>query len=429
MFGKVRLDGITDSVSIKVSNSEKVLFEKKTTAQGDYEIFLNYGENYTLTFAYKDYTTLQFMVFLKLPVGVKQCCFTPLNFTFHLFKPDGVNDKLFQKPLVEAKYIEKFKNFNYDIDVDFIVQKKIIDAEVARRKLAQDAVNYKAYQDSMLIENRYMDLINRGNLLYGANQFTLAKDYFVKAHELKPTRRYPKYKLEDIQTELEIFNKTADSLGIAIDSIMPREIKIDSVKALAVVAKPMTQEQLMQKLMNDLKRNISSAVKDTKQLRSALSYTQQKIDVNNNLSNEKVVLVVDSKPVETKSVEVKSIEKIENVKKTDTVPVISPVEVKIPKEVVVIEQKSTVISKPEEFDPVVYQDSLAKIYPTTKTIEVEEDMYKKVTRVIINKDNFVTIYLKVEHKWGATYYFIDRTPFDPENISSSFFDFSTNVEN
>ena len=87
--------------------------------------------------------------------------------------------------------------------------------------------------------------------------------------------------------------------------------------------------------------------------------------------------------------------------------------------------KQIVQKKP--FNKAAYQDSLLKIYPNERTIEIINDDYKKITKVIINREHLVTIYLKVEHKWGGVFFFIDNTPFPLENISKSYFEVATRL--
>lgn len=429
VYGRVKLENGTDSVSVQVRNEEKQIMDKSSEKDGNFEIFLKYGDNYTIRFSYPEYQALEFIVELKLPEGVKQCCFTPIQLNFHLFKPDGVNDALFQEPLLTVAYIEKYKNFNYDVDVDYTVHKMIVKAETDRQQAYRDSLNYEAVKDSLELEKKYMELVNRGNLLYAANQFLSAKEYFEKAYALKPHRRYPKYKLEDIKTELEIFNRKADSLGVDIDSLLPPAEPVDTLPVKEKEYRRLTDDEIEQKFLADLHRNLAKNAESEANLDSILAYAGEKMGERPRpQSGDSIVLGMteDVAKVDSTSEPAVAREDIPVVEDTAAEPqIIIEVPDTVPEERVVAEEASDSI---RPFDYKAYQDSLRKQYPTLKSIEVEEFEHKKVTRVIINKNNIVTIYLKVEHDWGGTFYFIDRTPHDPENISSTFFDIATNIE-
>lgn len=413
VYGKVKLEDEVDTVRIEVRNKEKVLIKKLSEKNGEFEIFVKYGENLTVTFSYPGYLPLKFLLFLDLPDGVKECCFTPVQLNFHMIKPDGINDQLFKDPIYSIKYNEKYRNFNYDLDVDYKANKMKFDAAVARQNAIKDSVEYAKIKDSLDLENKYMDLINLGNLLYAANQFNLSKEYFEKALVLKPNRKYPKYKLEDIQTELEIFNKQADSLGVDVATLMPSVAKVDTV-----VEKPkeyirLTDEEIHQKFLKDFYKNLEKNAKSKDEYDALVAYVSAKIEPPLELTLVENKSKDDNQVVKEKLLEITELPKL-----------VSTIEEKPVQEKV----EKPIVAPIKAFDEKQYQDSLLKKYPTTKTVEYEEDLNKKVTKVYINKNNYVTIYMEVKYSWGATFYFIDRTPFDPENISSSFFDYATNIE-
>lgn len=68
-----------------------------------------------------------------------------------------------------------------------------------------------------------------------------------------------------------------------------------------------------------------------------------------------------------------------------------------------------------------YQDSLRKKYTTVRTVEVTQNSYKKTTRVFLNNGKTIEVYAKVEHSWGATYYYLEEYPTGFQNIGYSAF--------
>ncbi len=74
-----------------------------------------------------------------------------------------------------------------------------------------------------------------------------------------------------------------------------------------------------------------------------------------------------------------------------------------------------------------------KKYTIGKTVETEEAERWKITRVVLKKDLQADTYIKIEHDWGAKYYFRMQENFDgkPEyyNISAKLFNLKTNIEN
>lgn len=67
-------------------------------------------------------------------------------------------------------------------------------------------------------------------------------------------------------------------------------------------------------------------------------------------------------------------------------------------------------------------------YPNRKTVEEIEKPGKHITRVIMNIDNKVSIYLKVHHSWGATFFFIDEVGQELRSINQQYFNLMTNLE-
>ena len=74
------------------------------------------------------------------------------------------------------------------------------------------------------------------------------------------------------------------------------------------------------------------------------------------------------------------------------------------------------------------KDRLITVYPNKKTVEEIDKPGKHITRIIMNIDNKVTIYLKVKHSWGATFFFIDEVGLELKSISETYFNLKTNLK-
>ena len=60
--------------------------------------------------------------------------------------------------------------------------------------------------------------------------------------------------------------------------------------------------------------------------------------------------------------------------------------------------------------------------PDEKKVEETEKNNRKITKITIRRLGIVTVYRKVEHNWGAIYYFREM-----ENISKTIFEHETKL--
>jgi len=393
--------GRVDSVTIVVESERKQYGRVvKPDSTGEFRIWLAYARDYVVKFSRPGYQTVMFAVSTKMPEGVKHCCFTPFDMSFHLFKPDGKSDTLFRRPIVKIKYEARLKTYNYSLDIDYYIQKMIVQAEIDKQQRVKDEASRSRMRDSLEMERKYLSLINSGNSYYVNQQFALSRQMFEKALELKPSRKYPAYKLEDIKTELEIFNKKIDSLPPDHDSIVAAVMRPKPEPKPVLTYRRKTPQELEAMFRKDLQKQIVKETRDPRELQQRLAFVSQVLD------KKKPEPVAAAQPV-------------------SLAPEV-PVAVK-PRPIVVLPEPPPAKDSIPNFDNEAYQDSLKNKYPDERTIERTTEEYKTTTRVIINRDNKVAVYLKVEHKWGATFYFIDNTPFPMENISKSFFEVSTRL--
>lgn len=471
VYGVIKIQGgTTDSATIIVE-SEKVQYGRTITLDpnGEYKIWLPYSKDYIIKYSKPGYQTVPIAVSTKLPEDIKKCCFTPFEMSFHLFRPDGSHDSLYKKPIVTVRYETKLKSYFYSLDIDYYIQKMYIKAESDRGRKLKDQAYIAKHKDSLEIERKYMGLINSGNVYYSLHQYSMAHQMFTKALELKPKRRYPAYKLEDIETQLVIFNQPKDSLPKNADSIVA-SIMNPSVE----IKKPIeynrkTPEELQAIFKKDLYNQIASETKDKRELAKRLKFVENevinkkeevaKIDTIKPLIPIVEIPKIDStKLYSPKAVTIKNdsivpivanidIPKVDSIKpeqpKIDSIKTIATIKPTLDSTIIIhtdSPKKDTIKPKPilvqtikptkeanRPFDKVAYQDSLLKRYPNERTIEVINEDYKKITKVTINRDNMVTIFLKVEHQWGGVFFFKDNTPYPLENISKSYFEVATKL--
>ena len=68
---------------------------------------------------------------------------------------------------------------------------------------------------------------------------------------------------------------------------------------------------------------------------------------------------------------------------------------------------------------------LDKKYTENKTVEFIEKANRKITKVIINDNKKIIIYIKVVYNWGATFYFIQDEYTHFRNISRAYYEVQT----
>jgi len=455
VYGVIKIQGgSTDSATITVESGKSQYGRIiKLDNSGEYKVWLPYSKDYIIKYSKPGYQTVPIAVSTKLPDGIEKCCFTPFEMSFHLFKPDGSHDSLYKKPIVVVRYETKLKSYFYSLDMDYYIQKMYIKAEADRGKKLKDQAYIAKHRDSLEIEREYISLINSGNVYYSMRQYNMARQMFSKALEIKPKRRYPSYKLEDIETQLLIFNQAKDSLPKNADSIIAAVMKPNVETKKPIEYKRKTPEELQAIFKKDLYNQIASETKNKKELAERIKFVENEV-----INKKDEIIKTDTIKTITPKVEIAKIDTIKQIQvkvepiKIDTIKPESP---KLDSLISKIKaQTDTIIPKPKEiskkdsikqefvqpvqivkpiitiqkpFNKAAYQDSLRKKYPNERTIEIITEDYKKITRVIINRDSLVTIYLKVEHQWGGIFFFKDNTPFPLENISKSYFEVTTKL--
>ncbi|MCQ2958732.1 MAG: hypothetical protein MJ198_00890 [Bacteroidales bacterium] len=419
IYGKIKaVNSPAEGVTIKVTQRGYKYKEVTTDAKGAYELYLPYGKNFVITYNMDGYQTLTFEANLELPSNAPQCCYRPMEISYHLFNPEDKYKHLFNKTFHVIAYEKQFKGFNYDLDIDYMVQQRIVNTELFEQQLELAHNGAEKNKDSIKVEKRYMALINQGSVYYDKSQFYAARKFFTEATKIKPKRLYAYYKLEDIKTEIERFETKAELLGINLDSLIAQELaKIDESEEgpkTYPAYVPLTDQQVEEIFRTELQKQVYASSSNI----AEGNRTMRLMDEFFSEETKKNTAIAQTEP-----------KKKEKKKKTEEVqqqvvakeepkpePKAEPIDLsQKPKPVVKTEATKKVV------DFVTYQDSLMQKYPNERTIEITQDAHKKTTRVFMNDGKRVEIYTMVEHSWGATYYFLEEYPTGTTSIGYAAF--------
>ncbi|MCL2328469.1 MAG: hypothetical protein FWC39_08145 [Bacteroidetes bacterium] len=449
IFGQISIYDEGESVvgtTIRVIERYATIQKIELDEYGTYELYLPYGKNYMIIFEKHGYTKIQIAAQLKLPKEAKQGGYRPLELSFHMFKPEEEHGDLFKGVFHTIQHSQKMNGFFYDVDVDYMVQQRIVNDKIFKQKLNDARKGSEIQNDSILDEKKYLALINQGTEFYNQNQFYAARKFFIEAAKIRPERQYTSYKLVDIKTELEHFEVKAELLGIDLDSLISKELRsiqpknIDNIYYPAFV--PLTDEQVDEIFKRDLRKQIIASSANAAEANRTLALMNDLFNENykNIASNEMPQkreplpqipkqapdFAKPQKAVQEKPVQIAQI--TEPAPQPEPAPIPDPVA----KMQQIAQQPPTPKPQPAKPQPAdkkppmvinfsTYQDSLRLRYPETRTIEVTQEPQRKITRVILNNGSMVEIFRMVEHTWGATYYFIEEYPSGAQSIGYAAF--------
>ncbi len=266
------------------------------------------------------------------------------------------------------------------------------------------------------INNLYSRTINIANELYKNKHYNESIAYYKAAKRLNPNEKLSQFRLEDIKT---IFIKhdiaaNRDEAQKIIDKVQEKiALKNEKNKVddffydidTTALAKNNENQKRIDSLVASLNIDANAPNKKNKKETSEVKNTVVTHPV---LFTEKPKKANPPKVDKAKKDTIKQKEIIVEQPKKD----IKPEENKA---TVNIEEKPQKKSEPVIIDEEKINRELAQKYPDTKTVENITKKHKKIKKVIINKDGKVTIYLKIIHDWGATYYFVDRSYLKQKN--------------
>ncbi|MDR0941727.1 MAG: hypothetical protein LBM68_05825 [Bacteroidales bacterium] len=437
IFGQISVDGESvEGTTIRVIERYATIKKIELDKYGTYELYLPYGKNYNLVFEKPGYTKVQFAVQLQLPPEAKQNGYRPLELSFHMFEPEEEHGDLFKGVFHTIQYTPKLSNFFYDVDVDYMVQQRIVNDKIFKQKLSTARKGTEIQNDSILDEKKYLALINQGTEFYNQQQFYAARKFFVEAAKIRPDRQYPAYKLDDIKTELERFEVKAELLGIDIDSLISKELRSIQPKSAENIYYPafvpLTDEQVDEIFKRDLRKQIIASSANAAEANRTLALMNDLFNENyRNIASGEMPqqhnqpLPQAPKPKPDFSNPQKAVQERPVQVATIDTPTPQPDPVARMQQIAQQPQQPKPQPDTKNYPTVInfstFQDSLRVRYPQTRTIETIEEPQRKITRVILNNGSTVEIYRMVEHTWGATYYFIEEYPSGVQSIGYSAF--------
>lgn len=250
------------------------------------------------------------------------------------------------------------------------------------------------------IEEQYKQFMAKANELYKEQKYAEAVVYYRKALKTKPEERLPQYKIEDVYT-LFLVNNVVKTKEEAQRLVAEVEMSFDNAD---------NEELFVQKASEVKQEEVVEELKPISEPRKAIP-----------------ILVVEEKPVvEVEKIEATQIE-VEKPIQNENLEV-REVKVEQVKPIVKEEPKPQPVVEKVEISPVAKEDENKKLlaqYPDEKTIETFEDVNKKITRVIINRNGEIVVYEKVKHSWGGIFFFAKYPGLEKKNISEQHFVKST----
>lgn len=273
------------------------------------------------------------------------------------------------------------------------------------------------YAQEFSKKEQYEQAMKNAKQAFDAEQYSEALMFYKEAIDINPNALLPKYKIEDIKTiyikkELSIIKKEP------VNKKISNKKKKDILKEEKEIKKKAEVEAF--KKMN----------KDVDELKAELKQEDvDVVDIDEELVLEDSLIIDNIAPdrdANMQKIKIKQQVKLKERKKDSLVLVNkkynSPKvkqKVKTKKIVVIVKNKDNIIEE---------NNKLIKKYPNKKTVENIDKNGKHITRIIINIDNNVTIYLKVKYDWGAVYFFVDEVGKDLRSISENYFNVKTNLE-
>ncbi|MBR2195020.1 MAG: hypothetical protein IJ911_05330 [Salinivirgaceae bacterium] len=292
-------------------------------------------------------------------------------------------------------------------------------------------------------EQQYKAAMQNAKTAFDAKMYSEALYFYREALKINPDAKLPRYKIEDIRT-------------IYID---------DGIKEIAEnkqIAQEEVKKQAEAKADERIEAEVVQAQKELETLKVAMVIS---IDEEPMVEDD-VVEIADVEPtLETKPIEPEPEPQPEPIEPEPIVtqPVEPVIEEPKPKEKA-IEQPAPkaeepapkpvqpapkpapakTVSKPtqkpvsqpkqmsDEEKKAWKENEIKKLrqqYPEQKTVLEFDQPGKHITRIIMNVDNEIMVYLKVKHSWGATFFFVEEIGEDLRSIDEVTFNKKTNLQN
>ena len=299
-------------------------------------------------------------------------------------------------------------------------------------------------------EQQYKAAMQNAKTAFDAKMYSEALYFYREALKIKPDAKLPRYKIEDIRT-------------IYID---------DGIKEIAEnkqIAQEEVKKQAEAKADERIETEIEQAQKELETLKVAtvISIEEETVVYDENIDIADVEPTLETKQPEPEP-EPEVIEPEPVVPKEEPQPIVEPIkeepkpaiEQPVPKEEKPAPKAeepapkpvqpapkpapAKAVSKPapktasqpkqmsDEEKKAWKENEIKKLrqqYPEQKTVLEFDQPGKHITRIIMNVDNEITVYLKVKHSWGATFFFVEEIGEDLRSIDEVTFNKKTNLQN
>jgi tetratricopeptide (TPR) repeat protein len=265
------------------------------------------------------------------------------------------------------------------------------------------------------IDIKYNTTLGMADAAFEKKDYSLAKNSYLKASEIKPTELYPKSKLDEISKLLAIATNatTENENETKYKATIAKADKSFNLKDYST-AKPQYSEALKLKPLEQYpKDRIVEIEKIEKSIKDALAQKE-----NTQYYNE-IIAIADSFFSKKEYVFAKlKYQEASDYKPTEKYPQDKILQINN-----ILNKSNTVKNKNEKKDgsvsrPIVseedktkdYQSELRTKYPNGTTEEEYTENGKTVLRRIVIKADFAGVYTKVTHNWGGVYCFKDNAP-------------------
>ncbi len=277
-------------------------------------------------------------------------------------------------------------------------------------------------------EQQYKAAMQNAKTAFDAKMYSEALYFYREALKIKPDAKLPRYKIEDIRT-------------IYID---------DGIREIAEnkqIAQEEVKKQAEAKADERIETEIEQTQKELETLKVAtvISIEEESVVYEENIDIADVEPTLETKQPEPEPKPIEPEPKAIEPEPIVTQPVESieeePKPVVEPKKTTVVSKPQPIVSKPKphtqpkmtDEEKKAWKDAekqkLRKQYPEQKTVLEIDQPGKHITRVIMNVDNDISVYLKVKHSWGATFFFEEEVGEDLRSITEVYFNKMTDLQN
>ena len=283
-------------------------------------------------------------------------------------------------------------------------------------------------------EQQYKAAMQNAKTAFDAKMYSEALYFYREALKIKPDAKLPRYKIEDIRTmyiddgikEIAENKKvTQDEAKIEAETKADERIEAEIVQA----QKELETLKVATVISIDEETVVDDETLDIADVEPTLETKQPE--------PEPEIIESEPEPVVVQQVEVVKEEPepvVEQPAPKEVKPEPKPAPKPVPAKPVAkptnkpVSQPKALTEEEKEARKEAEMQQLKVKYPEQKTVLEIDQPGKHITRVIMNIDNKVSVYLKVKHNWGATFYFQDEIGEDNlRSISEQTFNKMTNL--